>query len=52
MTSTPQILVPNRYHVVPRTILFVFKDDKVLLQKGSLTKKVNAGLWNGLGGTY
>ncbi len=50
MTSTPQIIIPNRYHVVPRTILFVFNDDKVLLQKGALTKKINAGLWNGLGG--
>ncbi len=50
MSSTPQILIPNRYHVVPRTILFVFHKDKVLLQQGSKTKKINAGLWNGLGG--
>lgn len=50
MASTPQILIKNRYHVVPRTIIFVFEDEKVLLQKGSVTKKINAGLWNGLGG--
>lgn len=50
MKSTPQILIPNRYHVVPRTILFIFSEGKVLLQKGALTKKINAGLWNGLGG--
>jgi 8-oxo-dGTP diphosphatase len=50
MTSTPQILIPNRYRVVPRTILFVFSEDKVLLQKGALNKKINPGLWNGLGG--
>lgn len=50
MTSTPQVLIPNRYHVVPRTILFAFTDNKVLLQRGALTKKINAGLWNGLGG--
>lgn len=50
MPSTPQILVPNRYHVVPRTILFVFHNEKVLLQQGSKDKKINRGLWNGLGG--
>ena len=50
MPSTPQVLVPNRYHVVPRTIIFVFRDGQVLLQKGAATKKINAGLWNGLGG--
>jgi 8-oxo-dGTP diphosphatase len=48
--SNPQVLVPNRYHVVPRTILFVFNGKNVLLQKGALDKKINAGLWNGLGG--
>jgi len=50
MPSTPQKLIPNRYHVVPRTIIFVFNNGKVLLQKGALDKKINAGLWNGLGG--
>ncbi len=50
MTSTPQKLIPDRYHVVPRTIIFVFNNEKVLLQKGALDKKINAGLWNGLGG--
>jgi len=50
MSSTPQIIVPNRYHVVPRTILFVFNNNNVLLQKGAANKKINAGLWNGLGG--
>ena len=50
MPSTPQVLIPNRYHVVPRTILFVFHNDKVLLQQGAESKKINAGLWNGLGG--
>jgi 8-oxo-dGTP diphosphatase len=50
MTSTPQVILKNRYQVVARTILFIFRDGTVLLQKGSLTKKINAGLWNGLGG--
>jgi 8-oxo-dGTP diphosphatase len=50
MTSTPQVILKNRYQVVARTIIFIFKNGMVLLQKGSLTKKINAGLWNGLGG--
>ncbi len=50
MPSTPQIIVPNRYHVVPRTIFFVFHNGEVLLQKGANNKKINAGLWNGIGG--
>jgi len=50
MPSTPQKLVPNRYHVVPRTIFFIFCKDQVLLLKGATNKKINAGLWNGLGG--
>ena len=50
MTSTPQIILRNRYQVVARTIIFIFLDGKVLLQKGSPTKKINPGLWNGLGG--
>ena len=50
MSSTPQKLVPNRYHVVPRTIFFIFFKDQVLLLKGAANKKINAGLWNGLGG--
>lgn len=50
MTSIPQVILPNRYQVVARTIIFIFLDGKVLLQKGSLSKKINPGLWNGLGG--
>lgn len=50
MTSTPQVILKNRYQVVARTIIFIFINGMVLLQKGSLTKKINAGLWNGLGG--
>ena len=50
MASTPQKIVPNRYHVVPRTLFFIFCHDQVLLLKGAKNKKINAGLWNGLGG--
>lgn len=50
MTSTLQVILRNRYQVVARTIIFIFQNGKVLLQKGSYTKKINPGLWNGLGG--
>lgn len=50
MASTPQKILKDRYQVVPRTILFIFNNGKVLLQKGSDTKKINSRLWNGLGG--
>jgi 8-oxo-dGTP diphosphatase len=50
MSSTQQVILPNRYQVVPRTIFFVFNKDHVLLLRGSKNKKINAGLWNGLGG--
>ncbi len=50
MKSTPQVILKNRYQVVARTIVFIFNNGMVLLQKGSPTKKINAGLWNGLGG--
>lgn len=50
MTKNPQKILTGRYHVVPRTLILVFKDDKVLLQKGAQAKKLWAGLYNGLGG--
>jgi 8-oxo-dGTP diphosphatase len=50
MNKNPQKLLHGRYHVVPRTMILIFKDDKVLLQKGAPYKKLWAGLYNGLGG--
>lgn len=50
MTKNPQKLIAGRYHVVPRTLIFIFDNDRVLLQKGALQKKIWAGLYNGLGG--
>ena len=50
MTKLKQVIIPNRYKVVPRTILFIFNNGQVLLQKGATSKKIYAGLWNGLGG--
>jgi 8-oxo-dGTP diphosphatase len=50
MRENPQILVPGRYHVVPRTLILIFNDRNVLLQKGASTKKIWAGKYNGFGG--
>lgn len=50
MIKNPQIILKDRYMVVPRTLILVFNGDKVLLQKGAPTKKIWAGFFNGLGG--
>ena len=50
MEKNPQKIIPGRYHVVPRTLILLFKDDQVLLQKGAASKKIWAGKYNGLGG--
>ena len=50
MKNNPQIILKNRYQVVPRTLILVFDRDRVLLQKGAQNKKIWAGYFNGLGG--
>jgi 8-oxo-dGTP diphosphatase len=40
----------NRYQVIPRTLCFVMHGDEVLLLLGGPTKRLWAGLYNGLGG--
>lgn len=50
MANNPQIILKDRYQVVPRTLILVFQGDEVLLQQGSPTKKIWAGYYNGLGG--
>lgn len=50
MKSNPQKILSGRYHVVPRTLILLIKGDQVLLQKGSESKKIWAGKYNGLGG--
>ena len=49
MSNNPQVILKNRYQVVPRTLILVYQGDKVLLQKGAPTKKIWAGYFNGLG---
>ena len=50
MNKNPQKIIPGRYHVVPRTLIMVFLENKVLLQKAPATKKLWADKFNGLGG--
>ena len=50
MAKNPQVILKGRYQVVPRTLILVFDQGKVLLQKGAETKKIWAGYYNGLGG--
>jgi 8-oxo-dGTP diphosphatase len=40
----------DRYMVVPRTLIFLTRGDKVLLLKGAQNKRLWAGLYNGIGG--
>lgn len=50
MSANPQKILKNRYQVVPRTLILLFSEGRVLLQKGAATKKIWAGQYNGLGG--
>ncbi len=50
MDQNSQTLLPNKYHVVPRTLVFVTYNDEVLLIKGAPDKKIWPGLFNGIGG--
>ena len=40
----------NRYKVIPRTLIFISHQDKILLIKGAPTKKIWSNLYNGVGG--
>lgn len=50
MPENDQGFNPNRYQVIPRTLIFLFDEDRVLLLKGRPDKKIWPGLYNGLGG--
>ena len=40
----------NRYTVIPRTLVFVTRGDRVLLLRGSPQKRIWANKYNGIGG--
>ena len=46
----PQIILPGRYSFVARTLPLLLREEKVLMQKAPLTKKIWAGHYNGIGG--
>jgi 8-oxo-dGTP diphosphatase len=40
----------QRYTVIPRTLVFITRDDRVLLLRGAPTKRIWADKYNGIGG--
>ncbi len=40
----------DRYQIIPRTLVFVENEDKILLLKGAPTKRIWANQFNGIGG--
>jgi 8-oxo-dGTP diphosphatase len=49
MPSSDQSLDPSRYKVIPRTLIFLFRGDSLLLIKGAAHKSW-AGKYNAIGG--
>jgi len=50
MSPHDQHIQPERYHIIPRTLIFVFHKNEVLLLKYSTSKGNWSGRLNGLGG--
>jgi 8-oxo-dGTP diphosphatase len=50
MPASEQGVNLDRYMVVPRTLIFLTRGEKVLLLKGAQNKRLWAGLYNGIGG--
>ena len=50
MPSSDQGINLDRYVLVPRTLIFLIKDESILLLKGGQDKRLWAGLYNGIGG--
>ncbi len=51
MKNADQGIDPERFQVVPRTLIFVFDPERrILLIKGAQNKKRWAGFYNGIGG--
>ena len=50
MPKTDQGINRERYMVIPRTLIFVRRDNQVLLLKGAPTKRLWANQYNGVGG--
>jgi 8-oxo-dGTP diphosphatase len=50
MPKSDQGITPNRYKLIPRTLVFLRRGDSFLLLKGADTKRAWAGKYNGPGG--
>ena len=50
MPKSDQGVQADRYQVIPRTLIFVTHENRVLLIKGAPTKRLWANRYNGLGG--
>ena len=50
MSQSDQGVTQDRYTVIPRTAIFLWRRDLVLLLKGAPTKRLWANKYNGLGG--
>ena len=50
MPVSDQGLSLERYTCIPRTLIFLVRDDMVLLLKGAPTKRIWANKYNGVGG--
>lgn len=50
MPASEQGVNLERYMLVPRTLIFVTRGNKILLLKGSKSKRLWSGLYNGIGG--
>ena len=50
MPSADQMVLSDRYTIIPRTLIFLICGKNVLLLKGALNKRLWAGLYNGVGG--
>jgi 8-oxo-dGTP diphosphatase len=50
MPSVDQGTHQRRYAIIPRTLIFLFRGERVLLLKGAAHKRLWADLYNGLGG--
>jgi 8-oxo-dGTP diphosphatase len=50
MPQSDQGITQDRYTVIPRTAIFLWRGESVLLLKGAPTKRLWANKYNGLGG--
>lgn len=50
MGKKDQKILENRYLVVPRTLIFLYHQNEILLLHGAKDKKIWSGLYNGVGG--